>query len=310
MRLSVIITTYNRARLLPQTVESVLAQTRPADEILIVDDGSTDTTPAVAASFAGRGVRSLRQENGGPSAARNMGFTETTGDALLFLDDDDLLLPDALANLESALTRHPDALLAYGQAQIVDENGKLQSELWRVGNEATRDLLWEALARMNFIRSTGCVLLRRAALVQNGLWEESLRHCEDWDFWLRLAEVPDACFSRVPQPTLAYRIHGGNVSGSERRMYDATRLLYLRHRDRHAPDSGRYRYMARLLDEFPPLTNADDAPPVRSAERLSLRHRILRGLIEGTGIAPLYRRLPIGVRLRLRALFGIGRWAV
>lgn len=365
MTISVIITTYNRAHLLPQTVESALAQTRPADEVVIIDDGSTDTTPEVATSFGERGVRYIRQENAYLSAARNTGFANTTGETVLFLDDDDLLLPDALRQLEAALISHPDASLSYCRARTIDPHGKTLDPLWTVGNEAEKDLLWEALARMNFIRSPGCVLVRREALegVVGGRWSVAseagsgvrglgsgrdedqvpfsqhstlntqdspsdhrplptdhqlfdcqFRACEDWDMWLRLASRERAEFVRVPEVLFAYRIQPDSMSASKELMYRAAQAVYRKHLAFYARGSSRYEQLSALLAEFPPLPEDQeqvlqamtDAPKARE---LSLKHRLLRAILEYSGIAPLYRRLPIGVRLRMRSAFGIKRWA-
>src|SRR5688572_31755178 len=100
MKISVIIPCYNRADDLPRTLESILRQTRLADEVLVVDDGSQDDTAEVTARFA-PAVRYVYRENGGLSAARNTGQAASIGDALLFIDSDDLLLPEALEQLEA-----------------------------------------------------------------------------------------------------------------------------------------------------------------------------------------------------------------
>ena len=86
---SAVITTYNYAQFIPAALESVLNQTRRPDEIVVVDDGSTDETEALVAGYAARGVRYVHKENGGAGSARNRGLRETTGDLVLFLDADD-----------------------------------------------------------------------------------------------------------------------------------------------------------------------------------------------------------------------------
>src|SRR5215217_5410985 len=88
-RVSAIITTYNYDRFLPTSIESVLGQTRRPDEILMVDDGSTDGTTATVARYAADGVRYVDQEHRGGSAARNRGLAESRGDLVAFLDADD-----------------------------------------------------------------------------------------------------------------------------------------------------------------------------------------------------------------------------
>src|SRR5262245_46865272 len=103
---SVIIPTYNRAAFIATAVESALKQTRPPDEILVVDDGSTDGTDSVLSEFRPP-VRVIRQPNRGRSAARNTGLRAATGDAVIFLDSDDVLMPGCLESCVAALEAHP-----------------------------------------------------------------------------------------------------------------------------------------------------------------------------------------------------------
>jgi glycosyltransferase involved in cell wall biosynthesis len=313
MTISVVIPTYNRSHFLAATLRSVLSQTRPADEILVVDDGSTDDTAAVVEglcrAYPSAPLRYHYQTNAHLGAARNTGQRLTSGEALLFLDSDDLLLPDALKQLEKALTSHPKAALVYGRSQIIDAAGTVTQDVWTVGNEAERDLLWDALIQMNFIRSAGCVLIRRDALVAAGPWDESLRVVEDWDIWLRLAEPPGAAFARVPWPLLQYRVHGQNMSGRTDKMEAGTRILYQKHALRHTEGSPRRRQLEALLRAFPHSEGEGENKGAEPRDRVTLRHRQLRSVIERVGIAPLYRLLPVGVRLRVRDVFGVDRWA-
>src|ERR1700678_803249 len=111
--ISVIIPTYNRADLIGQALESALAQTHPADEIIVVDDGSTDDTERVVAQYAGQ-VRYMRQVNAGPSAARNRGIQAASGDFIALLDSDDLWVKDRLERQLAALTLHPGLDFIFG----------------------------------------------------------------------------------------------------------------------------------------------------------------------------------------------------
>ena len=108
-RISVVIPLYNKARYVERAIRSVLSQTRPADEVIVVDDGSTDGGREVAARFEPAGVRVLCQDNAGPGAARNCGAELATGDFLAFLDADDEWWPDYLASMEQEFRADPEA---------------------------------------------------------------------------------------------------------------------------------------------------------------------------------------------------------
>ena len=113
MRFSVVVPTHNRRALLGRVVEAILRQTLPGDryELILVDDGSTDGTDALAADLAGRsGARLFHQENRGAAAARNLGIREACGDAVAFTDDDCLVPPDWLERLADGYARHPEAV--------------------------------------------------------------------------------------------------------------------------------------------------------------------------------------------------------
>ena len=94
---SAIITTYNYGRFIEGAIDSVLHQTRPPDEVVVVDDGSTDDTAAIVARYRSRGVRYIYQQNAGAGSARNRGIQATSGELVAFLDADDRWLPDKIA---------------------------------------------------------------------------------------------------------------------------------------------------------------------------------------------------------------------
>ena len=247
MKISVIIPTHNRADLIGATLDSVLAQARPADEVIVADDGSTDGTAAVVASYGAR-VRHLRRPRSGHCAVRNAGWGASSGDALCFLDSDDLLLPGALGALEGALAASPEAALAYCRAQIINGDGSLRTPLWEMAD--AEGMVWPRLVQGNFIRSPGCALVRRARLEQAGPWDVSLKNNVDWDVWLRLAE--SSPFVRVDAPLFQYRIHGGNLSKDPVKMYVGSALMFRGHLARHRRDPARRREIAakvHLLEE-------------------------------------------------------------
>src|SRR5882672_136402 len=119
--ISIVIPCYNQAHFLAEAIESVLAQIWPADEIIVVDDGSTDNPGQVAARYPQ--VRCIRQENQGLPGARNTGLRESHGDYLVFLDADDRLTPQALAVGMQHLNARPECVLVAGHYQNIAADG-------------------------------------------------------------------------------------------------------------------------------------------------------------------------------------------
>ena len=183
-----------------------MAQTRLPDEIVVVDDGSTDDPGAVAARYPS--VRLIRQANSGLSAARNAGLAAIAAEFVTFLDADDLLASDALARNLSLFADHRDAGFVYGAYQRVDPQGR-----WLSGPHFTPVPVraWHAMLERNPVGMNAAVLYDTARLRAIGGFDTMLRSCEDYDTYIRLArEHPvhchDACIT-------SYRMHGANMSG-------------------------------------------------------------------------------------------------
>lgn len=232
--ITVVIPTYNRADWLPATVGSVLQQTRPADEVLIVDDGSTDRTAEVCAAFPAP-VRYVRQENAGVSAARNRGVREARGEWVAFLDSDDLWEPAKLEVQLAALEATPEAgwsitgcVLVDGDDRPVPGTRGLESAVpvFRELGRSPRELFAQGLREVTLdgpgTRHTlftgdvfgllfyGNVVLPSAAMVrrdlflQTGGFDESLRVAEDTEFFHRLAAAAETTV--VMSPLLRWRV--------------------------------------------------------------------------------------------------------
>jgi glycosyltransferase involved in cell wall biosynthesis len=205
-RVSIIIPTFNRADLLCETIDSVVPQVSAEDEIIVVDDGSTDHTRSAAAGY-GQRVRYIWRENGGEAKARNTGFLAAGGEYLLFLDSDDLLMESAVERLLSRLDNEKDAPLAYGPSvKFTSKEAHPQEppDQADVGTDAWR------LTRRNFVGSPGCAMIRRSAIESGGLWDSWVVPHDDWDMWLRLSLLGK--FAREDRPVLRYRVHPGNLS--------------------------------------------------------------------------------------------------
>jgi hypothetical protein len=196
---SVVITTYNRAALLPHAIES--AKNSAADvEVIVIDDCSTDDTAEVCANIDG--IRYVRfNANGGLANARNTGIAETSSDFIAFLDDDDLRLPGSLDYQLRAITVDESLALCYGQALIGDARRQLPTgELYPL-NCPQGDIFWELLED-NFIPMPS-VLLRKSSLLDAGGFNTDFDLSADWDMWLRLSERSPV--TAVAQPVAIYR---------------------------------------------------------------------------------------------------------
>jgi glycosyltransferase involved in cell wall biosynthesis len=201
---TVVIPCYNQASFLGEAIESVQRQTHVRREVIVVDDGSTDDTAAVAAQYAG--VRLLRQANRGLSGARNSGMAAACGAYLVFLDADDRLLPRALEHGLKCLAEHPEAAFTYGKYFIVYDNRTQPSHWWpRVEQDYYMHLL-----KVNYIGMHAAVMYRREVFEAVGGFDERLPACEDYDFYLRVArQFPICCHTEF---VAEYRRHGSNMT--------------------------------------------------------------------------------------------------
>lgn len=200
---SIIISTYNRSRLLPEAIESVLAQTYPSVELIVVDDGSTDDTPAVAARYGSR-IHYIRQKNAGVSIARNRGFSASQGEFVGFLDDDDVYFKDKVALQVAALLEHPESPAANCNFYHMMQDGALHSHNGIIPARDTH----HTLLLGNFIWMSG-PLMRREALLAAGLFAPEMSLAADLDMWLRLSRLND--FVTIQKPLGAYRIQAGSM---------------------------------------------------------------------------------------------------
>lgn len=212
---SIIIPYYEQPAFIAEAVKSAKVQTHPNVEIIVVDDGSP--IPLTSHLTETRGIKLLRIENQGVSAARNVGFQYSAGQYLVFLDSDDVLFPDAIeANLQ-ALSAHPEAGLSFGAIQRIDETGRQlgQSHVCRL-----RDDYFCMFLEGNPIGCPGAAMIRRDTFVAAGLFDESLRVCEDYDLYLKIARHTP--LTRNTSCVVAYRQHKNSISQSKEAMLFGT----------------------------------------------------------------------------------------
>jgi glycosyltransferase involved in cell wall biosynthesis len=213
-KVSVVIPCYNQADLLPDAIESVLAQTIRHHEIVVVDDGSPDDPSLVASRFAGYGVRCLRQANAGLACARNAGFRASTGDFLVFLDADDRLLPCHFEASLHAFREHPHAGLVCGDFQILGDE-----EVWHHAHRcAPLPDHYGTLLRFNFIGPPHPIMFRHEAVASVGGFRSEFKGSEDYDLLLRIARrYPIYCHHQV---VAEYRRYSSQMSRKWDLMFD------------------------------------------------------------------------------------------
>lgn len=238
--LSVVIPTFNRAELLCRALETVKAQEFTDFETIVVDDGSTDSTPEHLATYGDR-LTVVRQENAGPAAARNAGIARARGRYVCMLDSDDLWFPWTLATFARAIetTRGPSFLC--GQLQpFTDEAELVDVRDEELSLERFDDYL--ASSHKAYFVGSGMAVYSRDALIRAGSFDTNLLNMEDHDLSLRLGTAPG--FVKINRPiTLAYRRHAGSIQ-TVSRAADALRTCVARERA-HAYPGGRARARER-----------------------------------------------------------------
>ena len=193
-KVSVIIPAYNKAEYTRRTVDSVLAQTYPNVEIIVVDDGSRDATAQAMSQYAGR-ISFVQKTNGGACSARNEGIRRCLGDYVAFLDCDDLFCPEKIQRCVDYLEKNPLFGFVYSAVNFIDEKdaivGLYDHPRSREGSIAP----WLILG--NFICNS-TVVVKRDILQKAGFFDETIFTPADWDMWLRLSEVTEAGYIRGP----------------------------------------------------------------------------------------------------------------
>jgi glycosyltransferase involved in cell wall biosynthesis len=221
---SIMMPAYNAERFIGPAIESVLLQSYPEWELILVNDGSTDQTPRIIAGFTDARIISFHQANAGEAVARNTALDHANGEYLAFLDADDLYLPDHLKSAIAYLQAHPEYDGVYSDGFYIDENSNwLKSLSSRRRGPFEGDIFEEMVRASDVFGAPICVVLRSEAVYSYGLdFDAQIVIGPDWDFFIRFAEV--ARFGYIPQQTCLYRIHQANIST---RFNAQERLLHL-----------------------------------------------------------------------------------
>jgi glycosyltransferase involved in cell wall biosynthesis len=218
-KISVIITTYNRAHYICETIDSVLAQTFTDYEIIVVDDGSTDNTKETLKAYGDK-VRYFYQTNQGQPAAENTAISNARGQYLAFVDDDDSWLPTKLEEQIKVLENDPDLGFVCCEAYYTDADGKIvhhwKKKPWHHEN-------FISLYDGNFLNHSS-VLLKRDLFDKIGGFDPALLTTQDYDLWLRLAYV--CKFKFMPVPLTKIRLHPNNKHKNKvRKLKDRVRII-------------------------------------------------------------------------------------
>ncbi|MFC1575198.1 glycosyltransferase [Gemmatimonadota bacterium] len=201
---SIVIPAYNAAAFLRETLDSVFQQTYDSIEVVLVDDGSTDSTAEVVREYGSGAVRYLSQENQGVSVARNRGLKEVRGEYVCFLDADDWLFPENIRLKVDLLERNPDLALASSWVSVTDPELKPTGLVLKGGEGRILGDLLDYIPPA--IPCPSNALIRTEIVREVGGFDERLSTAADFDLWLRLAARHE--IGRVDEVLVKYRRHG------------------------------------------------------------------------------------------------------
>jgi hypothetical protein len=261
---SVVVATYNRAQYLGTALDSLLSQTRLPDEVIVVDDGSSDRTPDVVRAYGSR-IRSLRQpENSGKSAALNRAIPLALGTHLWIFDDDDLALPDALESQLDFIAQHPEVDFTYSSNYVFHGDGDIhRKDKWQL-DEVPRYRIEEFFVRhaLNTFAIFQGMLVPKRCFSVVGHFNPSLVRSQDNDMILRLARKFSA--SNIGKPTFVLRYHSGLRGSAGNQTSAAMRLRVWQEYDQKIYVAARREYP---LSAYLPHVPSDDAGPFDDDKR-------------------------------------------
>jgi glycosyltransferase involved in cell wall biosynthesis len=223
IKVSVIIPAYNAMQYLPETLDSVLLQTYTNYEIIIVNDGSSDSIVEWAPQYKDSRIRLITQVNQGVSAARNKGIENSTGEYIAFLDADDLWAPEYLEKQVNYLDNYPHVGVTYTWTKLIDEDG---NSINRVFASHASGMIWKKLLGNDVISTGSSAVVRRQCVNKVGGFDIQLAHAEDLDFWLRIAKEYE--FAVIKEPLVSYRQHPYNVTKNREKMMRGLQTVYER----------------------------------------------------------------------------------
>jgi glycosyltransferase involved in cell wall biosynthesis len=234
-KISICIPTYNRVNLLLSAIESTLNQTYTDFELIICDDGSTDSTPTIMSEFNAANIRYIRHpKNIGKSNNMRSGFAAAKGEYLIKFDDDDRLVPEFLARTSAILDKSSNIDFVSTDHWIIDSNNcrdeiatQLNSHQWgrtKLAAGIVHDLLEVVFIKQSL--QIGATLFRRSALQEVGFMRSNIQNCEDNDLFVRLAIAGKKCYY-LPELLMEYRRHPEQQGLARAIPYLTDKLSYL-----------------------------------------------------------------------------------
>ncbi|MFC6723323.1 glycosyltransferase family 2 protein [Halobium palmae] len=225
-KVSVVIPAYNRADMLPRTIDSVLSQSHDDFECIIVDDASTDDTEAVVSSYDDIRLRYLQHdENRGANAARNTGIRAATGTYVSFLDSDDEFHPENLALTTAALEKQPNYAGVFTSVRVIHD-GHIENVL--VARPGT--VSFERICSENVIGGFTCAMFRTDIFDEIGYLDESLSSYQDWDLFIRAVESHEML--GINEVLATHHLHGDRISSNKSSKFDGQDRFLEKHGDK------------------------------------------------------------------------------
>ncbi|MBI3306457.1 MAG: glycosyltransferase [Candidatus Omnitrophica bacterium] len=202
---------YNQAGFIKESIESVLRQTFPSFELLVIDGGSTDGTVEILRKIQDSRLRWISEKDKGQADAINKGFKMASGNILAWLNADDLYFPNALTTVGNFFAQHPQTLWAIGQCTIINEHGK-EIRKWVSAYKSWRlsQYSYSALLSENFIPQMSVFFRKDAIAKVGGGVDENLHYAMDYDLWLRLGKQFEPGF--IPEPVAKFRMYAATKS--------------------------------------------------------------------------------------------------
>ncbi|MBH8555078.1 glycosyltransferase [Nostocaceae cyanobacterium CENA357] len=247
-KISVVIPAYNSEKTIKATIDSVLNQTFTDFELIIINDGSQDSTLDIVSQIQDSRIKIFCFENAGGNVSRNRGLHQSVGKFVSFLDADDIWTHEKLASQFKALQENVEAKVAYSWTDYIDENGVF---LFSGTHNIYNGDIYEKLLVNNFLENGSNPLIYREALIELDGFDESLKAAQDWDMWLRLAAQYN--FVGVPSVHILYRVSASSLSTNLVRQEQAC-LQVLEHAYKARPSIDKNIWYLSLANLYKYLT--------------------------------------------------------